>query len=112
VAGAEPILLPDLPREDDGSPSLPPASCSEREQAVCGIFAEILGLARVDPGDNFFHLGGDSLIATQLTAWIRRSYQTNLSLKEVFTAPTPQALAALLDRRLSTPTPSLSREEA
>jgi phthiocerol/phenolphthiocerol synthesis type-I polyketide synthase E len=112
LAGAEPILLPGLPRDDDGSPSLPPPSGSEREQAVCMIFAEILGLARVDPGDNFFHLGGDSLIATQLTAWIRRSYQTNLSLKEVFTAPTPQALAALLDRRLSTPTPSLSREEA
>jgi acyl transferase domain-containing protein len=112
LAGAEPILLPDLPREDDGARSWPPPSGSEREQAICGIFAEILGLARVDPGDNFFHLGGDSLIATQLTAWIRRSYQTNVSLKEVFTAPTPQALAVLLDRRLSAPTPSPSREEA
>jgi phthiocerol/phenolphthiocerol synthesis type-I polyketide synthase E len=112
LAGAEPILLPDLPRDDDGSASLPPPSGSEREQAVCVIFAEVLGLSRVDPCDNFFNLGGDSLIATQLTAWIRRSYQTNLSPKEVFTAPTPQALAALLDRRLSTPTPSLSREEA
>lgn len=112
LAGAEPIVLPDLPRDDGGLPSLPPASCSEREQAVCVIFAEILGLARVDPGDNFFHLGGDSLIATQLTAWIRRSYQTTLSIREVFTAPTPKALAALLDRRLSPATPVPSREEA
>jgi phthiocerol/phenolphthiocerol synthesis type-I polyketide synthase E len=99
-AEAEPIRPPETPREDERPRHLPPRT--EREHAVCKAFAEVLGVTGVDPSDNFFDLGGDSLIATQLATWIRRTYRVTVSVREVLTRPTPGALATLLDTRLST----------
>ncbi len=99
-AEAEPLRPPEPPQEDERPRHLPPRT--EREHAVCKAFAEVLGVTGVDLSDNFFDLGGDSLIATQLTAWIRRTYQVTVSVREVLSRPTPGALASLLDTRLST----------
>ncbi|MFL5350194.1 MAG: type I polyketide synthase [Hyalangium sp.] len=107
-AEAEPIRPPEPPRDDERPHGL--RQLTEREHAVCKAFAEILGVTGVGPSDNFFDLGGDSLIATQLTAWVRRAFQVTVSVREVLTRPTPGALAALLDSRLSTP--SLPQKES
>jgi amino acid adenylation domain-containing protein len=69
-----------------------------REEIVCGIFADLLGLDQVGPEDDFFGLGGHSLLAMRLVAQLRSVLGAEISVRAVFDAPTPAALAALLEQ--------------
>ena len=66
------------------------------EQAVAAIWAEVLKLDRVGVHDNFFELGGHSLLATQLMSRTAKELQMNLSLKQLFDAPTIAGMADLV----------------
>ncbi|MFC5212322.1 amino acid adenylation domain-containing protein [Streptomyces coerulescens] len=64
----------------------------EREVALCALFEEVLGVERVGADDDFFRLGGDSIMAIQLAG---RAAGAGLGVtpRDVFTARTPAALA-------------------
>lgn len=70
----------------------PPAN--EAEAAYCAIFAEALSLEKVGAADNFFDLGGTSLLVTQVTINATEKGFA-ISYGDVFANPTPRALAAL-----------------
>ena len=70
------------------------APANEAEQTYCDIFAGILHLERVGATDNFFDLGGTSLLVTQVTIDAAQK-GIGLSYGDVFANPTPRELAAI-----------------
>src|SRR5581483_2332780 len=63
------------------------------EEIICGLFAEVLGVDRAGTDESFFDLGGDSLMAMRLVARVRAVLDAEISVRELFTAPTPAAIA-------------------
>ena len=80
----------------------PPRDDIERELATqwCGL----LGLAEVGINDDFFELGGQSLVAVRLFQRLSKKYGIELPLATLFQAPTIAECAALLRARLGRPT--------
>ncbi|MGW5701159.1 non-ribosomal peptide synthase/polyketide synthase [Amycolatopsis japonica] len=70
---------------------------SETERAVADVLAGVLGMDRVASDDDFFALGGDSLLAVQALSRLRRTFGVTLSARAVFDAPTVTGLARLVD---------------
>jgi len=60
--------------------------------AVMAIWRELLGAEVIEPGDNFFALGGHSLLGTMVLARIREQFGVELSIRAIFEAPTPEML--------------------
>jgi amino acid adenylation domain-containing protein len=76
------------------------APLSQVEAILCGVFADVLGIGQVGPGDDFFALGGYSLQATQVVARISIAFGVDLPVRSLFEAPTVRQLASIIDRRL------------
>ncbi|WP_228791182.1 amino acid adenylation domain-containing protein [Nocardia puris] len=66
---------------------------STAEHLVAEVFAEVLGVERVGADDNFFDLGGNSLLATRVTARLGAALDTRVPVRVLFTAPTVAACA-------------------
>ncbi len=81
------------PVEDprDGRPFVPPRT--PVEEALASIWREILKRERVGVEDDFFDLGGHSILATRLVSRIAESFKVRVALREVFERPTLGALA-------------------
>src|SRR6202007_2395581 len=57
------------------------APASPREQALCEVFAQVLGLDRVEIQDGFFDVGGRSLLAAVLVARLADRLGVKVSLR-------------------------------
>ncbi|WP_342210364.1 non-ribosomal peptide synthase/polyketide synthase [Xenorhabdus stockiae] len=66
------------------------------ETALAQIWQSLLGLEQVGRRDHFFELGGDSLLAVQMTARIRRIMGRELPLQQIFSRPALMELAQVI----------------
>jgi acyl transferase domain-containing protein/thioesterase domain-containing protein/acyl carrier protein len=66
---------------------------------LAGFWAELLGVSRIRPDDDFFDLGGQSLIAIRLMSRIQRTLGIRLQLADIFAMPTLTTLAAGIRER-------------
>ncbi|MEC3955141.1 amino acid adenylation domain-containing protein [Nocardia sp. CDC153] len=74
------------------------APVSATEQIVAAVFTELLGLGQpVGLDDDFFALGGNSLVATQVVARLGAALDTRVPVRLLFDAPMVQTLAAVLE---------------
>lgn len=70
---------------------------TELEEKLAAIWGEVLGVQRVGVEDNFFDLGGSSLLALRLTSRLRSALGVDLPLAALFTSPTVAGLAAAIE---------------
>ena len=94
VEKVEPVIT--STSEGPALESAPTASDNEIEKTIAGIWQEVLGVERVASDDNFFALGGDSLIAIQILSRLRKSFEVDLPVTTLFDAPTVSDLALLV----------------
>ena len=84
----------------DGSRAGSKAGGDEIENFLLDLWSDLLGIPNVGLDDDFFALGGHSLIAVRLFAKIRKTYHTDLGLATLFEARTIRQFAALLRKEL------------
>ncbi|MEM7353208.1 MAG: SDR family oxidoreductase [Acidobacteriota bacterium] len=82
------------PRPEIASSYVAPRNDVERSVAQC--WQEVLGIERVGIHDDFFELGGDSLLATELGLRVQSTLRVDLSLRRFFASPTVAGIAAAL----------------
>jgi acyl transferase domain-containing protein/acyl carrier protein len=88
------------------------APTNELEKQITEIWQEVLGIAEVGIYDNFYELGGDSLIATQLVSRLRAKFPVDLPLRDLLLeAMIPIKQAEIVEQLLLEKIEELSEEE-
>jgi len=75
---------------------------TERERIVAAVFTDLLGADVVGADEDFFELGGNSLIAVQLTTFLRKQFGVRIPMRRFFADPTVAGIAALVEELSST----------
>ncbi|MDR2092934.1 MAG: AMP-binding protein, partial [Azoarcus sp.] len=83
----------------------------ELEAALAQIWREVLGTDTADRQDNFFDLGGDSLLAAQLVSRLRQLLDVEVPLREVFAQPSLAALSQVVSRAVASSQPEMERAD-
>jgi acyl carrier protein len=81
------------------------------EEALSRIIAEVLGMPRVSVEDDFFALGGHSLLGAQVVARVRGEFGAELELLDVFDSPTVAELSRKVEETLTNQLDSMTDEE-
>ncbi|MDY7092834.1 MAG: amino acid adenylation domain-containing protein [Acidobacteriota bacterium] len=90
-----------MPQTEAGEDLAGTEPTTPAEQLLLEIFREVFGAAAVTgTGDDFFALGGHSLLAVQLVARVRDRLGVELSVRDIFEAPTVRALAQRFETAL------------
>ncbi|MFE2107470.1 amino acid adenylation domain-containing protein [Kitasatospora sp. NPDC059463] len=101
-----------LPEPDQASARPYVAPRTDAEQLVTQLWQEVLGVPRVGALDDFFELGGDSLLVTRVVARIRAGVGLEVPIRDAFELSTAAALAARVEELLVAEIEALSEDEA
>lgn len=82
------------------------------EETLARIWCELLGRERIGTHDDFFALGGHSLLVTQFIARVRAAFRVELSMRAVFQTPTVAALALAVEEMIVAEISAMSEAEA
>jgi acyl carrier protein len=82
------------------------------EERLAHIVAGLLDLDQVGMEDNFFLLGGHSLLGAQVVVQVQDTFDVELTLQTLFTAPTLAALSAEIEALILEKVEAMSEEEA
>ncbi|SER28292.1 non-ribosomal peptide synthase domain TIGR01720/amino acid adenylation domain-containing protein [Lentzea albida] len=80
------LPMPEAPESTSVAPS------TDTERALAAVWSQVLGVERVGVHDNYFELGGDSIISLQVVAWAREA-GLELKIADIFTHQTIQQIA-------------------
>ena len=104
-----------LPEPENRHPGLETSFVSPRtelEKTIAKIWQELLRVDKVGLHDNFFDLGGHSLLMTQVISRVREAFQVELPVRRFFESPTIAALARLIEDMLVEEIQQMSDDEA
>jgi acyl carrier protein len=101
---------PDRTRPEADSTFVAPTNAVE--ELIAGIWTEVLGVERVGIYDNFFTLGGHSLLVAQILFRLHDAFQIELPMRTFFEQPTIAELAVTIEEILTEEIAYLSDEEA
>jgi len=82
------------------------------EEHLAVVLSGLLGIPRVGSEDNFFTLGGHSLMGAQLIAKIRENFGVELSLRCLFDEPTPRGMSVEIEKLIHARLAAMSEDEA
>jgi hypothetical protein len=85
------LLLMDAGNQDTGTTFIPPSTAAE--SVIVGIWAALLRRERVGIHDNFFEIGGHSLLSMQFASRVKDIFQVSLPIKQIFENPTVAGVA-------------------
>jgi acyl carrier protein len=103
-----------LPAPDSENTLLNEAFTAPRtpiETRLAVIVCSLLELERVSVNDNFFLLGGHSLLGTQLIGQVRGTFGVELALRTLFDSPTIEQLALEIERLVVARIEAMSEDE-
>jgi amino acid adenylation domain-containing protein len=104
-----------LPDPDASRPDLTATVVAPRtaiEERLADIVATLLGLEQVGMADNFFLLGGQSLLAAQVIARVQDDFGVDLTLRTLFEVPTLAALSGEIERLILADLEAMPEEDA
>jgi amino acid adenylation domain-containing protein len=81
------------------------------EERLAVMLSSLLGLEQVSVNDNFFMLGGHSLLGTQLISQIRGTFDVELALRTLFESPTIAQLASEIERLVMAQVDAMTDDE-
>ncbi|WP_326643404.1 SDR family NAD(P)-dependent oxidoreductase [Nonomuraea fuscirosea] len=85
---------------------------NDLEGVLAGLWGEVLGARRVSVEQDFFELGGNSLVAVQLIALIRKKVGVRLPMRSLFQVPTVAGMAALVEELRGQDAPAQPQAQA
>ena len=89
------LPIPDTKRPELGIPYV--AAENENQKILCKLWSTLLNIDAIGINDNFFDLGGNSLLALQSVALLKMEHAIDLSVIKVYQYPTIVALSASID---------------
>lgn len=82
----------------------------ELEKELKNIWIELLGISNIGLNDNFFDVGGNSLLMGRLQLRVNQSFNENISIVDLFQYPTISLLANLIGRKIDSTKSSVSKD--